>query len=173
MESNWGLAQWLTRRGYWSRCNLYWSWSSGNEGVLGKSWGSAPCDRAESLKRAQERLLVKVQTSYRTDYRLLEMSVIMEQPSKSTTVKRSWAETMKHAMWKDRNGATHVLWTQKIISPTCPTLGFTAGLWFCFDLNITMPWFFPFEIRKHLACFYILHEQLSNHYFKLRTFKVI
>lgn len=53
---------------------------------------------SESLKRAQERLRVKVRTSYRTDYRLLEMSAIMEQPSKSTTVKRSWAETMKHAM---------------------------------------------------------------------------
>lgn len=54
---------------------------------------------SESLKRAQERLLVKVQTSYRRDSRILEMSDIMEQPSKSITiVKRSWVEPMKHAM---------------------------------------------------------------------------
>jgi hypothetical protein len=34
---------------------------------------------------------------------------------------------------------------------------YTSGVWLCFYLIITVPWFFPVEVRKHLTDFILFY----------------
>jgi hypothetical protein len=46
----------------------------------------------------------------------------------------------------------------------------TIGVWFCFDLNMTVPWFFPPEVRNYLTCVYRI-PQLRDIFLKTLDFK--
>lgn len=51
---------------------------------------------------------------------------------------------------------------------------YAAGCWFCFDLIVTVPWFFPFGIRKSLTCFRLYGSpQLTDVGFVKRSWAVV
>lgn len=106
MAGIWGLAAWEARIGHWWMYSFSFNRNLRFEGVMKRSWGLVYVAGSESPKRAQGRLLVKVQPSCRdTGIRkakglMISCSLIQQLPplkdSTTSQIAQSWEVSLQY-----------------------------------------------------------------------------
>lgn len=114
----------------------------------------------ESLKRAQERLPVKVQPScskrpkhvWRRQHHGMTTKQQWSGASRSLKDKLVMLQRAESEKWpKPFGGAQKIVSESRMIGHW---IFYTVGVWFCFVHIVTVPWFFSLEGRKYLICFW-------------------
>lgn len=115
-----------------------------------------PCREVEAWHHEESLGKVKVQPSYSRKTQHIMDASAMGWPARIAKMWSGASLSLEDKLYAIESGARKVtkdLWRSPEDHKWTPDIRhyiiYTVGVWFCFDLIVTVPWFFPLEVRKY------------------------